>query len=281
MTIICGSHAIPCAVTTGLILAEITIDAHAQTSPQPAEIVPLRAVYNLDFSPSGPPTGLTGGKGRLTLEFTGSRCTEYRLNRRSDVQLQGTAGPVRVQSESSATENPDGTRFTFKLTERKNGAVQRQDSVTAQRGADGQVVATSSRLPGGKATLGRGVNFPMFHERLVMTATTGNAKTFSDTIYNPEIGLSHLEQMNYTFGPAVTAALPKGHPAAPDALKDKRRQRVLMIIKNKADGKQRVREQMTRYDDGSILTASHVVMDGLQIKASLVSLTLLPKGSCS
>jgi hypothetical protein len=260
------------------VAAASTAQAQAQAASA-ADVTPFKAVYKLDFGPSHGKSPFKGGQGRLAVELTGSRCTDYRMIRTVNGRLNTDRGPLGVQSEAVFAENPAGSQLAFSLIERANGKVSRQYNLVARKSDDGAVAITSRSLPGGKGDLPRGTLFPIQHERTVMAAASAGRKALAITVYNPEDTITSVEQMAYQFGPESTNALPKGHPADIEALRDQKRQRVEAIFRNQKTGKVRARERMTRFNN-SILTVSEALSDDLRIKASLESLTLLPAQPC-
>mgnify|MGYP001233699257 CR=1 FL=1 len=255
----------------------------AQAQPQSgqaADITPFKAVYKLEFAPSDEKSPFQGGQGRLTIEFTGSRCTDYRMVRTLNVTLNTNNGPLNVKSEATFAESAASSQFAFSFTEQANGKVSRQYNVLARKNDNGGATITSRSLPGGKAELPKGTLFPLQHERMVIAAATAGRKSLTLTAYNPEDAIGSVEQMSYTFGPESKNALPKGHPADIEALRTLTRQRVEVIFRNQQTGKIRVRERMTRFNN-SILTVSDALTEQLRIKAGLASLTMLPQKPCT
>lgn len=210
-------------LAAGLMAAS---QACAEPDARKPEITPYKAVYTLSFDPAGNESPfLAGGTGRMTVEFKGSRCTDYQILHIISGSLNTKNGPVKIRSEARSTENPAGTRLAFSFKDVANGNVLRQDSLLATR--DGGVITVASRaLPGGKATLPAGTVLPLRHDIDVMAAAGRDLKSFTAKVYNPEIGLTTVEQIDYSFGPNVTSALPKGHPADIEPLRSQTRHRV-------------------------------------------------------
>ncbi|WP_338633381.1 EipB family protein [Afipia carboxidovorans] len=255
----------------------------AQAQPHTAsavDITPFKAVYKLDFGPSNDKSPFKSGQGRLTVEFTGSRCTDYRMIRTVNARLTTIGEPLTIQSEATFAENAASSQLAFSMVERNNGKVSRQYNLIARKNDSGGATVRSGSLPGGKADLPKGTLFPIEHERAVIAAASAGNKTLATTFYNPEESIGNIEQMSYTFGPESKTALPKGHPADIEALRNQTRQRVQAIFRTQKTGKIRVRESMTSFNNG-ILTVSDALFEQLRIKASLQSLTMLPKQACS
>jgi hypothetical protein len=265
---------------TGWVALSAASAAQAQPQSGPAaDITPFKAVYKLDFAPSDEKSPFQSGQGHLTVELSGSRCTDYRMIRTMNGTLNSDKGPLRMQSEATFAENPAGSQFAFSLIEQANGKVSRQYNLVARRNDNGRATITSRSLPGGKSELPKGTLFPIQHERTVIAAASSGRKSLAITVYNPEDTIGSVEQMAYTFGPENKNALPKGHPADIEPLRSQMRQRVEAIFRNHATGKIRARERMTRFNN-SIFTVSDALSEHLRIKASLASLTLLPQKPC-
>lgn len=246
--------------------------ATAQT--QPADGTPRRMVFNLKFAPAKASDQIRSGNGRMTIELSGSRCTEYRVIRHTVANLQFAGGAIKLVSDAALTENSDGTQLAFSITDRVNGEIKRQDSLVARKTPQG-IVATSRNLPGGRLQLPAGVLLPLYHDRLADAAVRAR-KPLVASVYNPEDTLSSVERITYRTGDEVKTPLPKGHPAA--AMADAPRYRV-EILRNDKNGKLRVRENMTRYLNG-VFTVSDTVFENMRIKADLAAVTLLPRKPC-
>jgi hypothetical protein len=254
--------------------------AHGQAQgAQDGNIASFKAVYKLAFAPANAQSPFKSGQGRLIIELTGSRCTDYRMIRTSKGTLNTGDGPINFQSDATFAENSAGTQLAFSVQEHANGKMQRQYSGVARKNDNGGFTLTSRTLPGGKAELPKGTFLPIHHERLVAAAVSTERKNMAFNVFNPEESITGIEQYAYTFGPENKNALPKGHPADIDGLRDKPRRRIELIFRDPKTGKVRVQERMTRFAN-AILTVSEAVTDKLKIKASLESLTLLPQKPC-
>lgn len=266
----------PATVKTCIILIAIClpITGAAVQSATAAEGAPRRMVLNLKFAPAKASDQLRNGKGRMTIELTGSRCTGYKMIRHTAADLQFAGGAIKLVSDATVTENGDGTQLAFSITDRVNGEVKRQDSLVARKTPQG-IVATSQKLPGGRVLLPADVLLPLHHDRLSDVAVR-EKKPLVAAVYNPEDSLSSIDRITYRTGDEVKTPLPKGHPAA--AMADAPRYRV-EILRNDKNGKFRVRENMTRYLNG-VFTVSDTVFENMRIKADLASVKLLPQKPC-
>lgn len=259
--------------TSAIFLAHLNT---ASAAPGTA-FAPFKAVYSLTFKPDGQ-IPVKSGNGRLTVEFTGSKCTEYKVLKTMANALQFEQGALNVTSEAVMTENPAGTQFAFSYVERHNGNIQRQETVTARRDAGG-IVATSNKFPGGKLTLPANVVFPIQNETMLIDAISSGRKTLNGMVYNPEIAPAHIDKFSASVGAEVTSALPKGHPAAVDALSAQPRYRVKLTFADAKSGKVRAQEQLTRFAT-AIFTVSDTAVDHMKIDAKLLSLTMLQQKPC-
>ena len=78
-----------------------------------SNLVPHRAVYNLELKDSAEKSGITSMNGRMVYEFTGSECEGYKVNFRFVTQSD-VAGEKRVSDQQSTTfEDTRTGRFEF------------------------------------------------------------------------------------------------------------------------------------------------------------------------
>jgi len=78
-----------------------------------SNLVPHRAVYNLELKDSAEKSGITSMNGRMVYEFTGSECEGYKVNFRFVTQSD-VAGEKRVSDQQSTTfEDTRAGRFEF------------------------------------------------------------------------------------------------------------------------------------------------------------------------
>jgi hypothetical protein len=249
----------------------------SQTAP---DIIPFKAVYNVNYAPTNDQSVIISGKGSVTIEIAGSRCTEYRGARTVTFTMNTRNGVDKYQSVATEVGDPAGTQIAFSYSERLNGKQVKQFSLTGRRGDDGRITITSRSLPGGKAELPKGTLLGLQYEQMVQAAITEGRKSVVANVYNPEISMTAVEHTTTSIGPEVRTALPAGHVANIEALKNAPRHRVEMIARDANTGKVRVREQMTRFPNG-VLTVSDTVMEYMKIKAAIGSLTMPPQKACS
>lgn len=267
-----------------MLAAAITLPttpaAQAQSPAAPtADLTPFKAVYKLSFGPSNNKSPFKSGQGRLTIEISGSRCTDYRVVRSMNGKLITQDGPLNIQSEATIGENSAGSQLAVSFVERVNGKITQQYSLVGSKNGDGSVTIASRNLPGGKADLPKGTVLPMQHELMVNAAAAAGRKSVTANVFNPEISLTTVEQTSHSFGPENRTALPAGHPANIEALANVPRHRAELVFRDQKTGKIRAQEQMTRFTNG-ILTVSDTLTEQLKIKASLESLALLPRSPC-
>ncbi|WP_436008461.1 cell envelope integrity EipB family protein [Rhizobium sp. LjRoot254] len=78
-----------------------------------SNLVPHRAVYNLELKDSAEKSGITSMNGRMVYEFTGSECEGYKVNFRFVTQSD-VGGEKRVSDQQSTTfEDTRTGRFEF------------------------------------------------------------------------------------------------------------------------------------------------------------------------
>jgi len=262
-------------IVAGSLIAVPTAQAqHGQAGL--VDITPYKATYALTLGPNGPHSPFRTGSGRLIIEITGSRCTEYRVVRSMTGTLNSDRGPLKVQSESVITENVFGTQLAFSFNERNNNNPPRHVSLIARREGGRITVASGGR----KVELPGNVVFPLHHERMLITAMHSGRKSISADVYNPEDSPGSVDRTSFTMGPDVTAPLPKGHAANIKELQNEKRKRVAAVFKNMQTGKIRVQEQMTRFNN-NIMTVSDARFEQLRVKATLAAVTMLPQRPCN
>ncbi|RIK96039.1 MAG: DUF1849 domain-containing protein [Proteobacteria bacterium] len=245
-------------------------------SPAGTDLAPRRMEIALRFEPVPQNPQFKGGSGRMVIDLSGSRCTEYKLHRSTVAKLQFEGGTINLVSEATITENGEGTQLAFAITDRVNGEVKRQEAVVARKTPDG-IVLTSRKLPGGSMQLPKGIVLPIHHERMADAALADKRKSLAVKIYNPEDTLTSIDQIVYTFGAEATGSLRKGHPAE-QIMGNAPRYQVEMLRKDKA-GKFRVREKLVRFANG-VFTTSDALFDNMRIRASLTGLKLPPQPLC-
>lgn len=91
-----------------------------EAEPGPAEpmpLVPHRATYRVTLLSSTGTKSPTNAQGRVSYEFSGSRCEGYTQNFRQITELQPAEGATRLSDMRSATfEDPDEKTFAFNVT---------------------------------------------------------------------------------------------------------------------------------------------------------------------
>ncbi len=101
-------------------------------------LLPHRAVYDLDLGSVSNGAGISGFKGRILYEFEGSECEGYTTTYRNVGSLSGRAGFSRLTDhQSTSFEAADHSRFDFankvfvdhKPTEETMGSAERGDGI--------------------------------------------------------------------------------------------------------------------------------------------------------
>ena len=84
---------------------------------KPLALVAHRAVYRVTLLKSTGTKSPTGAEGRVSYEFSGSRCEGYTQNFRQITELQPAEGATRLSDMRSATfEDADERTFSFNVT---------------------------------------------------------------------------------------------------------------------------------------------------------------------
>ncbi|MFQ5973265.1 MAG: EipB family protein [Alphaproteobacteria bacterium] len=158
--------------TPGLLaLAMVVLWMAPAAVAHAVELAPHRAVYELRMTTVEPSSGVVGGHGAMSLDWTLS-CTGWTVNQRLRLMLQPEAGPLLDTEVSfSSFESGDGLRYRFSSRTMRNGQVVDEFRGRAERseiGAPG--IANYSVPEGAEQDLPAGTVFPMEHTRLLLEA---------------------------------------------------------------------------------------------------------------
>lgn len=150
---------ISCRVlSAGFLAAAISSTAWPAWSQGTTNLLPHRAVYNLELERASERSGIGAMFGRMVYEFTGSACEGYRVNFRFVTQVD-TGGEKRMTDQQSTTfEDPRSGRFEFesktyndeKLDKEVSGIAERQDgriSVELTEPEERTVEVDNARFP--------------------------------------------------------------------------------------------------------------------------------------
>lgn len=245
-----------------------------------SNLVPHRAVYNLELKESSEKTGISSMHGRMVYEFTGSECEGYKVSFRFVTQSE-VGGEKRVSDQQSTTfEDVRAGRFEFEsrsyTDERLDKQVQGhaedlEDKLNVEllEPSEKQVELSPGRFPTEHMLelIKRARNGEHFFEARVFDGSENGDKTvFTSTIVGSPVG---------------------AQPGDPDAdyagkLKTEKAWPVTIAYFNddeKADGLPTYRMSFKLYDNG---VSRDLVMDygDFALAGRLVKLDFLPETTC-
>ena len=169
---------------TALALALIVLVA-APTSAMAAafNLLPHRAVYDLDLGSVSNGAGISGFKGRILYEFEGSECEGYTTTYRNVGSLSGRAGFSRLTDhQSTSFEAADHSRFDFankvyvdhKQAEEAMGSAQRGD----------QIALTLTKPKSKTLSLDTEIMFPTQHMLRVLEGAIAGERFLQADVYD-------------------------------------------------------------------------------------------------
>lgn len=171
-----------------LVLGVTALAAPASALPPAADIdlMPHRAVYDMSLADSKSGSGVSGIRGRMVFEFTGSACDGYTMNMRLVTQVTDRSGRASTTDlRSSSWEEGDGGLFRFNSTQYQNEAVKEVTRGSAARApADRRVKVTLKKPTPSELTLGGKILFPTQHSLAILTAAQSGRSMVQASVYD-------------------------------------------------------------------------------------------------
>ena len=99
-------------------------------------LLPHRAVYDLSMIESSDRSGITGMKGRIVYEMTGSKCEGFAVRFRFLTQVQTARKSFTNDQRTTSFETADGKSFSFVNQSYLNGQMERELRGQAEREGD-------------------------------------------------------------------------------------------------------------------------------------------------
>ena len=96
-------------------------------------LLPHRAVYDLSMIKSSERSGITGMKGRIVYEMTGSKCEGFAVRFRFLTQVQTARKSFTNDQRTASFESADGKSFSFVNKSYLNGQLERELRGQAER----------------------------------------------------------------------------------------------------------------------------------------------------
>lgn len=169
----------------GVVLALWAGPVHA-LSPKPIhELVSHRAVYEMKLGDSRSGSRVSGLRGRMVFEFSGSECEGYTVNMRLVTWITDRSGRAMVSDLRSSTwEGGDAEKFRFNSSQYVNQKLNEAASGTASRDQGNQQVVVSVEKPKEeKLELPGSVMFPVQHARAILQAAMNGRQVLDAKLY--------------------------------------------------------------------------------------------------
>lgn len=260
-----------------VLLAATSIPASAQGL---SNLVPHRAVYNLQLKDSSEKTGISSMHGRMVYEFTGSECEGYKVSFRFVTQSD-VGGEKRVSDQQSTTfEDIKGGRFEF---ESRSYTDDRLDKQVQGHAEDLKNKLTVELLePSEKQVDLAEARFPTEHMLELIKRARNGEHFFEARVFDGSDNGDKTVFTTTVVGTAVNA-----QPGDPDVeqagkLKSEKAWPVTIAYFNddeKVDGTPTYRMSFKLYDNG---VSRDLVMDygDFALSGHLVKLDFLPETTC-
>lgn len=99
---------------TGIGLATVTAASALSPAFAGVELMPHRAIYDMELGDAEDSSGISGLSGRMVYEFTGGACEGYSVSFRFVTELSNTEGGVRVTDlQTTSFEEGTGKGYQF------------------------------------------------------------------------------------------------------------------------------------------------------------------------
>ena len=248
-----------------------------------AVLQPHRAVYDLSLAAGKGRNTLSSATGKISYEFTGSRCEGYSTKIRFLTALQSQGGMSQLSDMTSATfETGDGKELRFVTSEKSNGNLTNAANGIARMQADGKTSVTITKPGKDSFTLSAGILFPAQHSlKLLNTAKSGD-NVFRADMYDGSAGGKKVYATTGIIGKNVRDEIPATSPAA--SLAKMPRYRISLSFFDASPNQ--AGEQAALYDNFSLMFDNGITYSwrlnypDFSFDAKLVSLEVLPISVC-
>jgi len=170
----------------GLALASVILTG-AQAQPGASGAVNLishRAIYDLKLSQSKGNRSLSGVRGRIVYDFSGSVCEGYALGFRQVTELDNGEGKVAVSDLRSATWE-EGTGNHYRFNFQNFISQQLIDSVDGRADRNADAIGVHLVKPADKRfDLSSAVAFPTEHMRRIIEAARAGKSVFELKVFD-------------------------------------------------------------------------------------------------
>lgn len=170
------------ALLTGAALAQ----AQAQISKSSVLLTPHRAVYDMTLGQTRNGSGVTGVRGRMVYEITGSACEGYTQNMRFVTEMTTNEGqPSLTDLRSSTWEDGVASLFRFNSTQLRDQKPGETTVGDAKRdGAKGAVNVELSKPAKRTLTLRPNTYYPVQHSIALIEAARAGQTSLKADLYD-------------------------------------------------------------------------------------------------
>jgi hypothetical protein len=176
-------------------------------------LAPHRAFYDLKLAKSGGSRGISGVRGRILYDFSGSACEGYALKFRQISDLASAEGESAL-SDLSATSWEDGAAKKYRFASENKLNQEAGDKVDGHAERKADAVAVTLTKPGNKAfKLPVDVVFPTEHMRKIIAAARAGKKVINVPVYD---GSDNGEKL-YSTLTVIGHPIPPGEKTPDDA----------------------------------------------------------------
>ena len=169
-----------------LALLAVASPCEAQTARNTVVLVPHRAVYDMSLGQTRNGSGVTGVRGRMVYEITGSACEGYTQNMRFVTEMTSNEGqPTLTDLRSSTWEDGVANLFRFNSTQLRDQKPGESTAGDAKRaGAAGPVAVELTQPTKAAITLRPGTYYPVQHSIALIEAARGGQTTLRADLYD-------------------------------------------------------------------------------------------------
>ncbi|MCB5176763.1 MULTISPECIES: cell envelope integrity EipB family protein [Microvirga] len=171
-------------MATGLSIAML-VSAAAETSKNPVQLVPHRAVYDLSLLRSEGSRGVEAARGRIAMDFGGNACEGYTLTYRQVTVLDSTeSGSRTVDTRTATYEAGDGLSMRFKSTSTMQGLTREGVDGDAKLSPDGTLDVRFKQPKDATFAADGQPIFPTEHLKRLIEAGREGRRTLAVRVYD-------------------------------------------------------------------------------------------------
>jgi len=160
--------------------------AGAMAAGQASKLVGHRAIYDMSLDRSRENSGVSGVKGRMVFDFSGSRCDGYTLNMRLVTLVTDQSGrSTMTDLRSSTWEDGTGRKFHFNSTQYLNQKLNETTSGKAARQLPEKTIEVRVVKPApNQLRVTEQVLFPTQHSLAILAAAIAGKRVLQANVYD-------------------------------------------------------------------------------------------------